>query len=381
MNTLLKKQRSRSLLALKPPVGSRPMTTKVTSSIKEEQIVKSVYISQSKDIFTNLALEDWLYRNFDFTHHHVMLLWRNNPCIVIGRHQNPWIEANFNISNQEGIELARRNSGGGTVYHDEGNLNITFFSPRERYNRRQNLELLAKALERGWDLHPEINKKEDIVLNSNYKISGTASKLGRPNSYHHCTLLVDVNKRRLVKALEENKFKTNATQSIPSPTINLSDVHSGITMDGLMTAIGWEYLRTSAITQKDLGWELISKQRGFQMINPTDDWFPGLEQIRSEYHSWEWRYGKTPKFVATKEYQLEGDLGTLSVGVEVESGVVGGVVLSIPPGVAWGRLTGDIDVITTARGQRFTPAVFDLIEEAIKQQGVEFCPSQNKVAL
>ncbi|MCS4559004.1 hypothetical protein L9G74_21530, partial [Shewanella sp. C32] len=83
------------------------------------------------------------------------------------RHQNPWMEANF-IESENGIQLARRNSGGGTVYHDEGNLNITFFTPRDRYNRKQNLEILAKTLERGWDLHSQINKKEDIVLDSTF---------------------------------------------------------------------------------------------------------------------------------------------------------------------------------------------------------------------
>lgn len=108
---------------------------------------------------------------------------------------------------------------------------------------------------------------------------------------------------------------------------------------------------------------------------------PGLDKIRSEFHSWGWRYGKTPKFVATKEYQLDGGLGRLSVGVEVEAGIVGGVVLSIPPGVAWGRLTGEVDLVTTARGQRFTPCVFDIIEKAIKQQGVAFQPVKSEMAL
>lgn len=62
------------------------------SSIKDipdEEIKKSVFLSQSHDIFTNLALEDWLYRNFDFTTHHVLMLWTNDPCVVVGRHQNP----------------------------------------------------------------------------------------------------------------------------------------------------------------------------------------------------------------------------------------------------------------------------------------------------
>lgn len=57
--------------------------------IPDEEIKKSVFVSQSNNIFTNLALEDWLYRNFDFSKHHVLMLWSNDPCVVIGRHQNP----------------------------------------------------------------------------------------------------------------------------------------------------------------------------------------------------------------------------------------------------------------------------------------------------
>ena len=88
--------------------------------------VRQVYISQSNDVFTNLALEDWLYKNHDFDHKSLLLLWQNNPCVVIGRHQNPWIEADVPFIRGSDAKLARRNSGGGTVYHDLGNLNCTF---------------------------------------------------------------------------------------------------------------------------------------------------------------------------------------------------------------------------------------------------------------
>lgn len=132
--------------------------------------VKSVFISQSNDIFTNLALEDWLYRNFDFTNHHILLLWQNSPAVVIGRHQNPWLEANTAVLSEHGIEIARRNSGGGTVYHDHGNLNLTFFTPREHYSRKNNLQLICRALLREWGLKTEISPREDIV-SGNYKVS------------------------------------------------------------------------------------------------------------------------------------------------------------------------------------------------------------------
>lgn len=136
----------------------------------EGEITKSVFMSQSRDIYTNLALEDWMYRNMDFSKHHVMMVWRNEPCVVIGRHQNPWLEANVPFLSEKEIALARRNSGGGTVYHDRGNLNITFFTPRERYNRKYNLELITRALYRGFGIKSIINERDDIIVRDKYKV-------------------------------------------------------------------------------------------------------------------------------------------------------------------------------------------------------------------
>ena len=138
--------------------------------VPEDAIKKSVFISQSTDIYTNLALEDWFYRNYDFTKHHVLLLWKNDPCVVIGRHQNPWVESNVAAMEQMGVSLARRNSGGGTVYHDAGNVNLSFFTKRERYNRRYNLEIMTRALYREWGLKTEINKREDIIVDGDFKV-------------------------------------------------------------------------------------------------------------------------------------------------------------------------------------------------------------------
>lgn len=132
--------------------------------VPDGEIKKSVFISQSYDIYTNLALEDWFYRNFDFTNHHVLMLWSNDPCVVVGRHQNPFLEANVSKLQKAGIALARRNSGGGTVYHDRGNMNMTFFTPRDRYNRNYNLNIVTRALFREWGIKAEISKRDDITL-------------------------------------------------------------------------------------------------------------------------------------------------------------------------------------------------------------------------
>lgn len=142
-----------------------------------DSIKKSVFISQSTDVFVNLALEHWLYRNFDFSKHHVLLFWRNDPCVVFGRHQNPWLECNVQAAEKAGIVLARRNSGGGTVYHDNGNLNLTFFTPRERYSRKYNLNIITNALFRQWGLKSIINKREDILVNEDCKVSHNIFKI------------------------------------------------------------------------------------------------------------------------------------------------------------------------------------------------------------
>uniref|UniRef100_A0A182PGD9 Cytochrome b-c1 complex subunit 7 n=1 Tax=Anopheles epiroticus TaxID=199890 RepID=A0A182PGD9_9DIPT len=286
--------------------SSKQLSTADIKKIPDAEVRKSVFISQSNDVFTNLALEDWIYRNFDLTHHHILMLWINKPSVVIGRHQNPFSETNVSALARNGIELARRNSGGGAVYHDLGNLNCTFFMPRARYNRKYNLTLLTRALYREYGINAELSARDDIVLLGK-KISGTAAKLGQPNAYHHCTLLVNSNKLHLGASLEKDNVEitSKATASIPSPIKNLVDVNRTVNIQQLLSAIGYEFLRTPATQLTDGGRELLMKQRGFQLINPTDKWFPGITELRENFASWDWRFGKTPNFSVQKSIQLK----------------------------------------------------------------------------
>lgn len=135
-----------------------------TAANSDKPIRKSVFISQSYDVFANLALEDWIYKNYDLSKHHVLMLWANDPCVVIGRHQNPFSEANVSKLCRDGVTLARRNSGGGAVYHDRGNLNCTFFTARERYDRGYNLNIITRALFREYGIKADISERDDITL-------------------------------------------------------------------------------------------------------------------------------------------------------------------------------------------------------------------------
>ena len=102
----------------------------------------------------------------------MLLLWRNEPCVVIGRHQNPWTESNVPFLRENAINLARRNSGGGTVYHDLGNLNCTFFTRRSRYDRTRNLNIICNAIREATSLNVAVNSRDDIVLDEDLKTVG-----------------------------------------------------------------------------------------------------------------------------------------------------------------------------------------------------------------
>jgi len=323
------------------------LSTKASNNVPEAghmEPVRQVWISQSTDVFSNLALEDWLYRHHDFEHKRLLLLWRNDPCVVIGRHQNPWAEADVPYLRSSYIDLAR--SGGGTVYHDLGNLNCTFFTKRSGYERRRNLDLVCSALRRNTALDVSVNEREDIVLDGAHKISGTAAKLGKDNAYHHCTVLVDVNEVALHESLDSKAagVESKATHSVRVPVKNLRAADPALDVSMLQEALGYEFLRTSS-DGVDGGAAAIAKQRGFTLVRPDDGWFPGLGKLREELAGHQWIFGKTPKFKVVREFDLPADLALfvrqkpkqIRIELEVNKGLIAEVHVKVPMSLVEGE--------------------------------------------
>ena len=161
------------LVTIRRTSSSKPANVAPKLAVQSMLAGSRVFVSSSYDVFSNLAVEDWFYRNIDFSDglSDFMFLWRNKPCIVIGRHQNVWAECSVSQALAGGIKVARRRSGGGTVYHDTGNLNVTFFTSRKSYNRKANLEMIADVLRHYCKDKIEVTKRDDIILNSMYKVS------------------------------------------------------------------------------------------------------------------------------------------------------------------------------------------------------------------
>lgn len=259
----------------------------------------SVILSSSQDIYTNLALEDWIYKNCDFSSRPwpLLLLWRNGPCVVIGRHQNPWTECKLLAMERHRVQLARRNSGGGTVYHDLGNLNCTFFTERSKYDRKKNLRLICDALRKRWSVDVSVSSREDILLENTFKISGTAAKLGRTTAYHHCTVLFKADTSRMSQVLKPGPtdgVESKATRSVGSPVKNLRDVIPSIDFEPLLEGIGDIFRQQYQLPQR----------QPLEIVTPSEEEFPGLTEIGEHLRSWDWLFGKCPRFTVEQRLQL-----------------------------------------------------------------------------
>ncbi|KAI6655053.1 Lipoyltransferase 1, mitochondrial [Oopsacas minuta] len=201
--------------------------------------------SLSFDPFYNLALEDWLFQNIDFTNNPLVLFSQNSPSVILGSFQNPWKEANIKYLKRNGIKLARRSSGGGTVYHDLGNCNVSILTTKWEYDRKGNLEKICKVLRDNFFISCQVNKKLDIVYEG-FKISGTASRIARGKAYHHFTILFSSDVYALTESLQsplQDIIKTNATPSVPSPVINLSSVNEHLNADSFYSVYSDAVLR------------------------------------------------------------------------------------------------------------------------------------------
>lgn len=148
--------------------------------------VSHAYRFASHDPFDNLAREELLFERLG-PGASALVLYVNRPSIVLGKHQNPLREVRLAEAARRGVPLVRRSSGGGTVWHDEGNLNWSWLGPKGDYERGAVSQTVAQALGAlGFAL--EVGEKGDLFWNQK-KVSGAAYLFKRDRVLHHGTLL------------------------------------------------------------------------------------------------------------------------------------------------------------------------------------------------
>lgn len=177
-----------------------------------------IYVTNSiLDIYTGLALEQCLFSIQQ--NHPLLFFWQSSPAVVIGRNQNPWQESNLLLMKSDGVSLARRDSGGGTVYHDEQNMNICVVSHQLKMQVERNLDCFKDLLQ---NLGLPVERSpEHNLMREGKKISGSAMRYAEKKLLHHFTLLLSPDNEYIASILRsppQIDIKTMGVQSKPAIT-------------------------------------------------------------------------------------------------------------------------------------------------------------------
>jgi lipoate-protein ligase A len=257
----------------------------------------------------NLALEEYCLKNLD-PNHDYMLFYINAPCVIFGKHQNPFVEANVAYVMDKGIGLIRRISGGGAVYHDHGNLNfsyITAFGKKGLQAFRDLLQPVLHTLE-SLGLLPELKENNTIFIEGE-KISGNAQYTNLNRMLSHGTLLFDTDLKALLQTLDSisDILSSRGVDSTRSRVTNISK-HLNESMD-----IHTFRQKLIAEAEKFLG--------GLENYKLSETaWDEVLRLAKDKYQSWEWNHGNTPAFSA--RHRMKSGSHVSSIRLHVERGYV-----------------------------------------------------------
>ena len=240
-------------------------------------------VNKGTDPYYNLALEEYLLRRWK-REEELFYLWRNSPVVVVGRNQNVFSELNLRETEKDGVPIVRRVSGGGSVYHDLGNLNFTFLAPysKENLNNYRKFTEPILSVLNGLGVPAEFSGKSDLVVDGK-KISGNAQSFLGGRMIHHGTLLFDADLERLNSYLKmKESISSFAVRSRPSQVANLKAYFP--------EGFGIQDLASKLL-------EEIVLNSGGEVIHLREEELAEVEELKNEkYLSWDWNYGESPEF-------------------------------------------------------------------------------------
>ena len=263
--------------------------------------------STSHNPYFNLSMEEFFLKNRT---EEFFFLYINEPCIVVGKHQNLLSEINLQYTLENNIKLARRISGGGTVYQDFNNLNFSFIHNCVNLEQVNFTKFTYPILEilRKMGLDVVFSGRNDLLIDTK-KISGNAMHIYKSRVLSHGTLLFNADLNNLSAALKNNplKYIDKSIKSVRSKVTNISNyLDNPKTMEEFSQMV----------------FENIVGKSADSIINPINDLERSsiLQILKDKFETWEWIYGYSPK------YQFHNNIQISTNKVEFEFQVEKGII-------------------------------------------------------
>ena len=251
-------------------------------------------ISDTNETAFNIASEEYAFKKL-LDEDMIFMLWINKPSIIVGRHQNTIEEINRDYVKENGIEVVRRISGGGAIYHDYNNLNYTIISKESEdkaFDFKSFSVPVIKTLE-SLGVKAEFTGRNDLEIDGK-KFCGNAQAYINGRIMHHGCLLFDVDLSVLAKALKvsKDKIESKGVKSVRARVTNI--------VNELPEKI-------DVIQFRDLLLEYMKKE--YPEIHEykfNEEDIKEIEKSRKEkFGNWDWNYGKSPEYNITRSHKFE----------------------------------------------------------------------------
>jgi len=263
--------------------------------------------SKNADPYFNIAAEEYFLKHNSEDY---FVLYINSPSIIIGKNQNALSEINIDYVKKNKIPVVRRLSGGGAVYHSQGNLNFSFIINDSKNNLMNFKKFTTPIIEvlKGLSVNAENTGRNDLVIEGK-KFSGNAQFKSKNRFLHHGTLLFSSDLKEVSKSLNADpiKFEDKSTKSVLSRVTNIADyLKEKITIDEF----------------KDLIFkQIINDNPQYHFYDLTKNDFEEIRKIvKTKYETWDWNYGYFPKYNFSNKKKFSG--GLIEVYLDVKDGII-----------------------------------------------------------